>query len=144
MKKIIVLIAAFSLMINCYGPKGMVKIEPNGSEIAQDGSVIEEDSLEYELVVLDPGFDTWYLLQDSPARYRTQQYYENWNFQYVTAWNSLARNPRRGSFFQTIIGYEPNVDYGFELNHKLFYYFQYVEHKLGIPILSNRPAGVVF
>ena len=52
-------------------------------------------------------------------------------------------NPGRRSFFQTIIGYEPNVDYGFKLNHKLFYYFQYVEHKLRIPILSNGPVGVV-
>lgn len=144
MKKIILLIAATAFIFACSGPKGMVKIEPNDSETAQVGSEALEDSLEYELIVLDPGFDTWYMLQDSPARYRSQQYYEGWNFQYVTAWNTLARQPGRRGFFQTIIGYDPNVDYGFELNHKLFYYFQYVEHKLGMPILSNRPVGVVF
>lgn len=144
MKKILILIAAVSLMIACSGPKGTVKIEPSGSKIAQNGSVIKNDSLEYELVVLDPGFESWYLLQDSPANYRSQQYYEGWNFQYVTAWNSLATLPGRRSFFQTIIGYEPNVDYGFKLNHKLFYYFQYVEHVLNIPILGYGPQGVIF
>jgi hypothetical protein len=144
MKKLLILISAFSFLINCYGPKGVVMIEPNSNEISQDIASMELDTLEYELIVLDPGFDTWYMLQNSPARYRSQQYYEDWNFQYVTAWNSLARSSGRGSFFQTIIVYDPNTDYGFELNHKLFYYFQYVEHKLGIPVLSNRPMGVVF
>lgn len=138
MKKILFLCAAIALLAACSGPKGAVKIEPNGNKAAG------EDSTEYELIVLDPGFDSWYMLQDSPARYRTQQYYEGWNRQYVSEWNALARQPGRRSFFNTIIGYEPSEDYGFELNHKLFYYFQYVENVLGIPILANRPRGVVF
>src|SRR5690554_4617141 len=144
MKKLLILISAFSFLINCYGPKGVVMIEPNSNEISQDIASMELDTLEYELIVLDPGFDSWYMLQDSPARYRSQQYYEGWNRQYVSEWNALARQPGRRSFFNTIIGYEPNEDYGFELNHKLFYYFQYVENVLRIPILTNRPRGVVF
>ena len=137
MKKLLFLLAAASFMIACSGPKGMVKIEPNGNET-------QEDSVEYELIVFDTGFETWYMIQNSPARYRSQQYYENWNQQYVSAWNYLATQPRKRSFFEPIIGYEPGVDYGFELNHKLFYYFQYVEHVLGIQILTHRPVGVVF
>ncbi len=127
---------AVTFLSACSGPKGMVKIEPNGNEA-------QEDSVEYELIVFDPGFETWYMLQNSPARYRSQQYYESWNHQYVSAWNYLATQPRKRSFFEPIIGYEPGVDYGFELNHKLFYYFQYVEQVLKIPILTHRPAGVI-
>ncbi len=138
MKKLFLLFTAVSFIVACSGPKGLVKIEPNGSEAAP------EDSVEYELIVMDAGFETWYTLQDSPARYRSQQYYEGWNQQYVSAWNYLSTQPGRRSFFQTIVGYEPGVDYGFKLNHKLFYYFQYVEHVLGIPILSYHPVGVVF
>ncbi len=138
MKKLIYLFAVAALLAACSGPKGMVKIEPNGSEMA------EEDSVEYELIVFDPGFETWYMLQNSPARYRSQQYYENWNRQYVSEWNYLATQSRRKSFFQSIMGYEPGVDYGFDLNHKLFYYFQYVEHVLRIPILPNGPVGMIF
>ncbi len=138
MKKIFFLLAAIVFFAACSAPKGIVKIEPNGSESAA------EDSLEYELVVFDTGFETWYMFQNSPTRYRSQQYYENWNRQYVSEWNYLATQPRRKSFFQPIMGYEPGVDYGFELNHKLFYYFQYVEHVLRIPILTNRPVGVVY
>ena len=138
MKKLLFLLAASSFVIACSGPKGMVKIEPNSYEVAQD------DSLQYELIVMDPGFETWYMLQNTPARYRSQEYYEGWNQQYVSAWNYLATQPGRRSFFQTIMGYEPGEDYGFELNHKLFYYFQYVEQVLRIPILDHRPVGVVF
>ncbi|MEN6589158.1 MAG: DUF6146 family protein [Proteiniphilum sp.] len=137
MKRLFYLLMVVSFLAACSGPKGMVKIEPNGNET-------QEDSVEYELIVFDTGFETWYMIQNSPARYRSQQYYENWNQQYVSAWNYLATQPRKRSFFEPIIGYEPGVDYGFELNHKLFYYFQYVEHVLGIPILSNGPSGVIY
>lgn len=137
MNKLFFLFAVVTFLAGCSGPKGVVKIEPNGNELA------EEDSVAYELIVFDTGFETWYMLQNSPARYRSQQYYENWNRQYVSEWNYLATQSSRRSFFQSIIGYEPGVDYGFDLNHKLFYYFQYVEHVLGIPILRNGPVGVI-
>ena len=48
-------------------------------------------------------------------------------------------DPRKSSFFEPIIGYDPTVDYGFELNHKLFYYFQYVENVLKIQIMPGGP-----
>ncbi|HHU95776.1 MAG: DUF6146 family protein [Bacteroidota bacterium] len=127
----LVLMAA---MAACSGPKGVVAIEPNG------GAPLLEDSISYELIVLDPGFESWYLLHGTPTKYRSQSYYENWNHRYVSEWNHKATSPGKHSFFQPIHGYEQGVDYGFELNHKLFYYFQYVERELKIPILVNRPA----
>lgn len=145
MKKIFFLLAVVSFLAACSGPKETVKNEPKKTvKIELKGNESQEDSVEYELIVLDPGFETWYMLQNSPARYRSQEYYENWNQQYVSAWNYLATQHRKRSFFEPIIGYEPGVDYGFELNHKLFYYFQYVEHVLGILILDHHPVGVVF
>lgn len=138
MKKTILFIILAVVIASCSAPKNAVKIETNGNE------VVQEDSTEYELIVFDSGFESWYLLHNSPARYRSQEYYENWNHQYVNQWNYLSMHSRRRSFFEPIVGYEPGVDYGFELNHKLFYYFQYVERVLRIPILPNRPVGVVF
>lgn len=145
MKKLFFLLMAVTFLTACSGPKETVKTEPKGMvKIEPKVNESHEDSVEYELIVFDTGFETWYMIQNSPARYRSQQYYENWNQQYVSAWNYLATQPRKRSFFEPIIGYEPGVDYGFELNHKLFYYFQYVEHVLGIQILTHRPVGVVF
>lgn len=65
----------------------------------------EKDSVEYELIVLDPKFESW-LATQPPATFYSQQYYETWNQQYVTEWNHRHNNPLRyGSFYETYIDY---------------------------------------
>lgn len=99
----------------------------------------QKDSTEYELVIFDPGFESWFVSHSRPSWYHSPEYYKNWNQQYVTAWNAKAMSPRYSRFFESTIGWDPFVDYGLELNHRLFYYFQYVEKELKIPIL---PPGM--
>lgn len=100
------------------------------------------DSVTYELIVLDPGFDTWMVTNARPIWYHSQSYLESWNRQYVAAWNGRVMAGRSSRYFETFIDYKPDVDYGIELNYKLYYYFQYVERVLRIPILSEgmRPG----
>ncbi len=136
MKNIVYWIIILVFAAACSSQKEVVKIKDNGTEVE------EKDSLEFELEVLDPKFDTWYTLHDSPAQYRSQSYYENWNHQYVNAWNANALDPRKSKFFEPIVGYDPTQDYGFELNHKLFYYFLYVENVLNIEIMPGGPKSV--
>lgn len=138
MKQLLFLFTALVFIIACSTQKGIVKIEENKEEVAA------KDSLEYELIVFDPKFETWYMIQNAPAKYRSQEYYENWNRQYVSAWNHNSTQTGKRSFFEPIVGYQSNVDYGFELNHKLFYFFQYVEHILKIQIMPGGPQSVVF
>ncbi len=138
MKQLLFLFTALIFIIACSTQKGIVKIEETKEEVAV------EDSLQYELIVFDPKFETWYMIQNSPAKYRSQEYYENWNRQYVSAWNYNSTQAGKRSFFEPIVGYQPNVDYGFELNHKLFYFFQYVERILKIEIMPGGPKSVTF
>ncbi len=126
------------LMAACSTQKGLVTVKSTIGE----SSV--EDSLEYALETFDGRFESWYQLHNSPAMYRSQQYYENWNRQYVSAWNYNAMSGRKNSFFEPIVGYEFNVDYGIEINHELFYYFQYVEQVLKIQIMPGGPKAVLF
>ena len=126
------------LMAACSTQKGLVTVKSN---IAESGV---EDSLEYHLETFDGKFESWYQLHNSPSMYRSQQYYENWNRQYVSAWNFNAMSERKNSFFEPIVGYEYTVDYGFEINHELFYYFQYVEHVLKIQIMPGGPNAVFY
>jgi hypothetical protein len=137
MKQIIFINIALLFVLACSTQKGIVKIEENNEEM-----VAVEDSLEYQLETFDAKFETWYALHDNPSQYRLQEYYENWNRQYVNAWNYNSTQPGKRSFFEPIVGYEPNVDYGFELNHKLFYYFQYVERVLKIEIMPGGPRSL--
>ena len=136
MKSSIIWLGIIIFILSCSTQKKAVKIESDKVEAA------EQDSIEYELETFDAKFEIWYQLHDSPAQYRSLQYYESWNRQYVSAWNHNATSSRRSWFFEPIVGYDPTVDYGFELNHKLFYYFQYVENVLGMQIMSGGPNVV--
>ncbi len=101
----------------------------------------EEDSVSYELIILDPGFDVWFLTHSKASWYYSQEYYEHWNSQYVNAWNYKSLGNRYSQLLNGIIDYDNFTDYGLEVNHKLFYYFQYVEHELNIPILDSSPRA---
>ena len=131
-KYFLIIMAIF--IIACAGNKKLVKVTISDRESETT------DSVEYELIVFDPGFETWFLTHSKPQWYHSQQYYESWNKQYVSAWNAKAISPRYGRIFETTIDYDYFTDYGLELNHKLFYYFQYVEKALEIDILPSGTA----
>ena len=137
MKQLIIMIGIAGVVFACSSPRGIVKVKENVPV------TLAADSIEYELETFDGKFETWYILQKSPVQYRSQTYYENWNRQYVSAWNAKAISSG-DPFFETIVGYVPTIDYGFELNHELFYYFQYVENVLKKKILTNSPRVVLF
>ncbi len=138
MKQLIFFIGMVLLAAACSVPGEAVKIKGQG-----EPENIEPDSLTYELETFDSKFDTWYSMHNKPSQYRSQSYYESWNQRYVASWNNNAANPSKSWFFEPIVGYYPNVDYGFELNHELFYYFQYVEKVLKIQIMSGGPQAPV-
>ena len=135
MNRLIIWIVALYIVAACSTQKKLV-------EENKDIEKAVEDSLEYGMRTFDSKYESWYLLHNNPAEYKSKQYYESWNQQYVSAWNNKAKRRERSSFFQRIEGYKPGVDYGFELNHKLFYYFQYVENILKIPIINGGPKVV--
>lgn len=91
----------------------------------------EED--EYEVEIFDSGFDRWFATNSRPVGYHSPQYYEMMNRQYVTAWNEkvVAQGFRGNSPFQQQIDYDPSIDYGLDVNYKLYYYFKYIEDVYG-------------
>ncbi len=116
------------ILISCSVNKKLSKVD-----IQKEAEV--SDSVEYELIIFDPGFESWFISHCKPSWYHSQEYYELWNRQYVSAWNEKVISPRFSRFFESTIEYDPFTDYGLELNHKLFYYFMYVERALKINIL---------
>ncbi len=44
---------------------------------------------------------------------------------------SLFHSSNQGEY-DSYIDYNPNIDYGLDLNYKLYYYFRYFEEKHGI------------
>ena len=93
--------------------------------------VIANDSLEYEIIIIDPGFTTYLNSIAKPEGFYSQQYLENKNRIYVNTWNYRARNPLQfnSNIYENIIEYSPHVDYGYEGNYKLFNYVEFAQRK---------------
>ena len=105
---------------------------------------IKKDDNQYDLVVLDPGFQTWFDTNWSPAKDHLKSYYDNWNDQYVSAWNYKATHMGYSGYFDSVINYNPTTDYGMTVSRKLYYYFRYVELVKKIRILDfTRPGNVI-
>lgn len=103
----------------------------------------DQDSIEYELIIIDPGFDIWLETNRKPVWYYSKEFLASWNYQYVIAWNERVRNPvfQRNvpdNPFILEIDYRPGIDYGLALNYKLYQYFKYVEKTWGKILTYER------
>ena len=79
-----------------------------------------------------------YIATKPSAQFYSQQYYENWNMQYVIEWNIRHRNTLRyGGFYETEINYNSMEEYGLDLNYRLYYYFQFIKDKYGIVLVER-------
>lgn len=104
---------------------------------AEDGIVendtvrIANDSLEYEIIIIDPGFGYFLNAMARPEGYYSQAYLENKNRFLVTDYNQRVRMPGRydRSIYEQEINYNPNIDYGYDVNYKLYNYFVYLSRK---------------
>jgi hypothetical protein len=94
------------------------------------------DSLEYKIIVLDPGFEAWLATKPSKEFY-SKEYYEQKNRLYVSEWNQRYMNSRNNGLYETYIDYNYNVDYGLDINYKLYYYFKYFEDTNKVKLSST-------
>ena len=96
---------------------------------AEDTVRIANDEIEYEIIIIEPGFNNWLVARARPEGYYTQEFLESRNIIYVNAWNNRAMNPSQYSpnLYTMPIDYRPDIDYGYEVNYKLYYYFIYFQ-----------------
>lgn len=108
--------------------KTMVK---NDANLPEGAVRIANDSLEYEIIIFDIGYDTYLKTIAQPEWYYTLQFLENKNRFYVTEWNIRVNNPFKynPTIYENRIDYDFNTNYGLEVNYKLYNYFKFVEYK---------------
>lgn len=96
-----------------------------------DTVAIANEDVEYEIIIIEPGFDFWLKSIARPENYYSQSFLENRNQIYVINWNQRVLQPQRygGDLYQLQIAYDPNIDYGYEVNYKLYNYFIYFQRK---------------
>lgn len=100
-------------------------------EPVNDTVRIANDSLEYEIIIIDPGYASFLHSTARPEGYYSQDYLENKNRFLVNDYNQRVRQPFRynSNIYEQEINYDPEIDYGYEVNYKLYYYFVYLSHR---------------
>ena len=133
MKTFIYTLLVFGFIISCNTPKNTVsknnKTEKELAASTSDTVTIANDKLEYEITIIEPGFNFWLASRARPEGYYSQQFLESRNYQYVVEWNSRVIQPQQynSSLYELQIDYHPNIDYGYEVNYKLYNYFIYFQ-----------------
>ncbi|GAA0894268.1 hypothetical protein GCM10009122_39490 [Fulvivirga kasyanovii] len=128
--RLLVLILTIFIVAGCKSYQG-TGTKSQGSNIL---SKAENDD-EYELTIIDSGFDRWFSVNRRPINYHTLSFYEQQNARYVRAWNQMVDQQGRYNAlnypFENRIDYNPSIDYGLELNYELYHYFRYIEDTYG-------------
>ncbi|MFD1162996.1 MULTISPECIES: DUF6146 family protein [Hwangdonia] len=131
MKTFLYLILVLGFLIGCNSSK---KIPSSNNEVTNkvtqnDTVKIANNELEYEIIIIEPGFNFWLASRAKPEGYYSQQFLENRNYLYVTEWNSRVMQPQRFNpdLYELRIDYQPGIDYGYDVNYKLYNYFIYFQ-----------------
>jgi len=133
MKKTVFIILVILVAIQTEG-FSQKKRERERERIKAD--TVSVDSLEYRLIIMDPGFETW--LATKPEKdFYSNEYYAQKNRFYVTEWNQRYVNSRYKGLYDTYIDYNLNTDYGLDINYKLYYYFKYFEETNHVKLLNS-------
>ena len=131
MRVLIAIVVGCCLALSCKTNKEGTP-STNERELAQkfsDTVKIANEEAEYEIIIIEPGFNAWLQSIARPEGYYSQNFLENRNRQYVINWNLRVNQPLQFNpdLYVWQIDYDPNVDYGYEVNYKLYNYFIYFQ-----------------
>jgi len=141
MKKIAFIIVLIAIIGACSTPKKSLASVPTNNSVKGDTIRIANDSLEYEVIIIDPGFSTWLNSIAHPRGYYSQFYLENKNRFYITEWNNRVQQPLRfdPNLYEMTINYDPQINYGYEVNYLIYNYMIYFQNRYKQRLFGNVP-----
>jgi len=130
MKNIIPFIIVLFLIASCksYNSGQIIDNEENAL-VKSDTVSISSDDSDYEIIIIEPGFNAWLLSRAQPRGFHSQQWLESRNELLVQSWNQRNLQPMvyDPNLYELRIDYDPHTDYGYEINYKLYNYFLYFQ-----------------
>ncbi len=128
MKHFLTLFVLTFLLFNCGATQ--TTNEPDLADVPEEDIVrISNDDIEYEIIIIEPGFNGWLASIARPEGYYSQSFLEARNRILVQEWNTRVLQVNRfdPSLYELPIDYRANVDYGYDVNYKLYNYFIYFQ-----------------
>jgi len=141
MKKTYLILPIFTLVVliaSCGSTKetvdipGITDAEKNAfNQTKGDTIQISNEDVEYEIIIIEPGFNVWLQSIARPEGYYSQSFMENRNLLMVMEWNRRVLQPNRfnRNLYELQIDYQQGIDYGYEVNYKLYNYLIYFQRK---------------
>ena len=129
MKSIVVLLfAVFSILVACNSSKTQKKFDDK-PKLESDTIRISNKEIEYDVIIIDGRFASWFNTYARPRSFYTQSYLEARNRVWVLEWNRRAMLPSQynPNLYEMTINYETNVDYGHEVNYMIYNYLVYFQ-----------------
>lgn len=137
MKTKIVMIFGLWMMFSCQTQQNLDEPKDE-SENALSFEKNDED--EYDIIVLDPQYESYLRSIAKPMNFYSEEYYKNKNQQYVSEWNYRHSQPFHydPDFYTLRIDYDFNTDYGLKLEYKLYNFFQFINWKYKVNLGFGR------
>lgn len=128
MKYLIVILSLVLAMASCNSSKSTTQAKEDTAKVPNDTIRIANEDLEYEILIIEPGFYAW-LATAKPRGFYGQTYLEGKNILYVTEYNRRVQNFQQYSriIYEMEIDYNFGTDYGYEVNYLLYNYFVYFQ-----------------
>ncbi len=102
---------------------------------------IANEELEYEVLIIDPGFSNWLNSIALPRGYYSQSYLENKNQLYITEWNNRVLQPHQynPNLYEMSINYDSTINYGYEVNYLIYNYMIYFQNRYKQRLFGHVP-----
>lgn len=129
MKRILlVLFAVFSFLVACNVSQDKKSFDDQ-PKLESDTIRISNKELEYDIIIIDPGFTNWFNTFAKPRNYYSQAYMEARNIIWVLEWNRRFQLPNQYNrdLYEMRIDYDTSTNYGYEVNYMLYNYLIYFQ-----------------
>lgn|SRR5690606_2024939 len=133
MKNLLYIFLCFQILTGC---SSQLPATTESASLAFEKN--EED--EYDIIVLDPQYETYLASIAKPMHFYSENYYKNKNQVYVTEWNIRHSQPFSydPNFYSLRIDYDPNMNYGIKLEYKLYNFFEFIKWKYKVDLDFGR------
>lgn len=128
MKILLPLILFILMLIGCTSMQRNT-MQIDNSFKPSDTIKISNEELDYEVIIIDPGFSSWLYSTARPRGYYSENFMQTRNRMYVQEWNNRVLQPSKydSNLYEMQINYDLSISYGYEVNYLIFNYFNYFQ-----------------
>ncbi len=143
MKRLLFIFAIATSFVSCISTEKL----PEKQDPIQDKKIISSDTLkisdselEHDIIIIEPGYNSWLASKAKPKGFYNQMHLENNNLKLVREWNARVLEPQKYSanLYEAQIFYNQKINYGYDVNYKLFNYFVYFQNRYKQNLLGGR------